>query len=101
MGGGAFYRKKMEGMYIVRSLQQVFKDAKVFAENSKFGGVHSLRHSCHAFIISCLLLVCHMQGVAQSQDIPAIELTLKRIQAEWHHAYVVSDSAKLSNMLSS
>ncbi len=33
------------GMYSVRSLQQVFKDAKVTAENYKPGGIHSLRHS--------------------------------------------------------
>ncbi len=33
------------GMYSVRSLQQVFKDAKITADNKKPGGIHSLRHS--------------------------------------------------------
>jgi integrase/recombinase XerD len=33
------------GMYSARSLQQVFKDAKMTAGNNKAGGIHSLRHS--------------------------------------------------------
>ena len=33
------------GMYSVRSLQQVFKAAKISAGNHKPGGIHSLRHS--------------------------------------------------------
>ena len=32
-------------MYAVRSLQQVFKEAKINAGNIKPGGIHSLRHS--------------------------------------------------------
>lgn len=32
-------------MYSVRSLQQVFKSAKVISQNFKSGGIHSLRHS--------------------------------------------------------
>ena len=32
-------------MYSVRSLQQVFKDARVNTENYKSGGIHSLGHS--------------------------------------------------------
>ena len=33
------------GMYAVRSLQQIFKEAKAKAKNYKSGGIHSLRHS--------------------------------------------------------